>query len=163
MIKYWIYTLSIDGVIIYVGKFHGLHLNSRLSTHRINNSRLIALYGKRLSDIVIEPLDTCVTKGDALLKERFWIEQMRCWGFPLLNHYSLTKYERPSAKHKYVLITDYEQFIIRSVGVLTISRAIGVETDALRLAVNSKKIKSSHFYKIFSYNRVLKTSVLHKD
>jgi hypothetical protein len=70
MKKYYIYTLSKNGLIFYIGKT--LDLNKRLANHKIT-------YG---NDILLEVLDeTTNWKFD----EMFWIEQFKQWGFKLEN------------------------------------------------------------------------------
>ena len=70
MIKYYIYTLSKDKLIFYIGKT--LNLDKRLASHKIT-------YG---SDILLEVLDETT---DWKIEEIFWIEQFRQWGFNLKN------------------------------------------------------------------------------
>lgn len=70
MKKYYIYTLSIDGLIFYIGKT--TNLNKRLANHK-------QTYG---NNILLEVLDKT---DNWRWCEMFWIEQFRCWGFNLKN------------------------------------------------------------------------------
>ena len=70
MEKYYIYTLSINESIFYIGKTKDL--NKRLANHKIT-------YGK---NILLEVLDET---DDWRWCEMFWIEQFRQWGFNLSN------------------------------------------------------------------------------
>jgi hypothetical protein len=70
MKKYYIYTLSKDKLIFYIGKT--LNLDKRLASHKTT-------YG---SDILLEVLDETT---DWKSTEVFWIEQFKQWGFNLKN------------------------------------------------------------------------------
>lgn len=70
MKKYYIYTLSKNKTIFYIGKT--LNLDKRLSNHKIK-------YG---NDILLEVLDETTNWKSS---EIFWIEQFRQWGFKVLN------------------------------------------------------------------------------
>jgi hypothetical protein len=70
MKKYYIYTLSKNKTIFYIGKT--LNLDKRLSNHKIK-------YG---NDILLEVLDETTNWKSS---EIFWIEQFRQWGFYLKN------------------------------------------------------------------------------
>ena len=70
MKKYYIYTLSKNELIFYIGKTS--NLDKRLANHKIK-------YGK---DILLEILEETTNWR---LSEMFWIEQFRQWGFSLEN------------------------------------------------------------------------------
>lgn len=70
MKKYYIYTLSKDGLIFYIGKT--LNLDKRLANHKIT-------YG---NNILLEVLDETTNWKS---EEIFWIEQFKQWGFNLKN------------------------------------------------------------------------------
>ena len=70
MKKNYIYTLSQNGIIFYIGKTN--NLDKRLSNHKIT-------YGKNIVLEVLEETDNW--KSD----EKYWIEQFKQWGFKLEN------------------------------------------------------------------------------
>jgi hypothetical protein len=70
MKKYYIYTLSENNLIFYIGKT--INLDKRLANHKIT-------YGK---NIVLEILEETY---DWKTDEKFWIEQFIQWGFKLKN------------------------------------------------------------------------------
>lgn len=70
MKKYYIYVLSINKLIFYVGKT--IDLNKRLANHKITYSK----------DVLLEVIDET---DDWRWCEMFWIEQFRQWGFNLNN------------------------------------------------------------------------------
>jgi len=70
MEKYYIYTLSKDGLIFYIGKT--LNLDKRLANHKTT-------YG---NNILLEVLDETTNWKS---EEIFWIEQFKQWGFNLKN------------------------------------------------------------------------------
>jgi hypothetical protein len=68
--KYYIYTLSQNNVIFYVGKT--TNLKTRLSNHR-------TVYGY---NVVLEEVDNV---EDWKFWENYWIQQFKQWGFKLIN------------------------------------------------------------------------------
>lgn len=68
---YYIYTLAKDDEIFYVGKTNSLE--KRYKNHQLK-------YGK---DIEIEILSETINTWRE--EEKYWIEQLKCWGFNLKN------------------------------------------------------------------------------
>jgi hypothetical protein len=70
MRTYYIYILSKNGLIFYIGKT--INVKKRLANHKIT-------YGKEILLEIIDETD------DWKMCEKFWIEQFRQWGFNLKN------------------------------------------------------------------------------
>lgn len=75
----YIYTLSHDGIIFYVGCT--LNPGSREKNHLTANKNIRSIFFQIINEVEIE------NKYDVVLfkEEKFWIEQLRQWGFPLIN------------------------------------------------------------------------------
>lgn len=85
-----IYTISDQntGLVYYIGAtVQPLH--KRLQSH-IKNYSFSPVRSLPINH-VIEPLEVVNTVHDATNAERFWIDQMKAWGFPIMN----SKYSNP--------------------------------------------------------------------
>ena len=82
-----IYTLTnpVDGLIFYVGATTR-PLNRRLSQH-ISDCKNVIFHRLKKAGIrpIIEELERCEGYLAPMYTERYWIQQMKTWGFKLIN------------------------------------------------------------------------------
>ncbi len=89
MEKYYIYTLEHNNTLFYVGKT--ISLSTRLNKHkkecilkRTHKEKKINKILSNGEDITISIIDI-VNKGEEDYWEKFWISQIKSWGFKLYN------------------------------------------------------------------------------
>lgn len=107
-----IYTLTnpVTNLVFYVGctvaflerrlHFHCYEYSNPLNA-RTPKKQIILDLAKINRVPAIEEIDSATNSIEALAKERFWIYQLKSWGFPLTNRQVIPKYEYE------IIVTDH--------------------------------------------------------
>lgn len=95
---YTVYSLSLDGKIIYVGKTQ-LPINRRLEQHKSKGGHLIKHLGKRIQDVLLRVIDTTNSHLEIRDLEVYWIHKYKSLGHPLINKQRATIRKGIPKKH----------------------------------------------------------------
>lgn len=160
-----IYTLTnpVGNEIFYVGST-SVQLNERLNIHVWSaRNRQQGSVGRYMGNLTLKPIieeiesfDSISDKG-LLSAELFWVRQLKCWGFNILNDNMPIDDRKPKIIDFPVEDIEYLKEKIQYVQVIRVLYRVAINMSALYHLIDSRKCKVNTYYKVQSIINLLKS------